>query len=275
MIELPEAIVLSDQINHSLSGKMIANVIAARSPHKFAWYFGDPQGYPALLTGRTFDKAVPQGGMIEITLDDDTMLLFCDGAGLRYYHAGEKKPDKHQLLIEFDDQSALVISVQMYGGLWAFKEGRNDNPYYLGAKNKPFVLSEKFSLNYFLKMMEVIPDTLSMKAALATGQRMPGLGNGVLQDILYTCGLHPKKKLKSLQQSQLDQLFNSIKTTLATMAFEGGRDTERDLFGCNGGYKTRLSKFTTEKPCSLCGNIIRKEAYMGGSIYYCPECQPL
>ena len=59
------------------------------------------------------------------------------------------------------------------------------------------------------------------------------------------------------------------------MTFEGGRDTERDLFGCLGGYKTRLGKNTAGKPCPVCGDIIKKEAYMGGSIYYCPTCQKL
>lgn len=41
------------------------------------------------------------------------------------------------------------------------------------------------------------------------------------------------------------------------------------------GYKTKLSKNTVDKPCPVCGNIIKKEAYMGGSIYFCPTCQKL
>ena len=40
MIELPEAMVLSKQLNESIRGKRIMNVIAAHSPHKFAWYHG-------------------------------------------------------------------------------------------------------------------------------------------------------------------------------------------------------------------------------------------
>ena len=48
------------------------------------------------------------------------------------------------------------------------------------------------------------------------------------------------------------------------MDANGGRDTERDLI---------LSKNTSGKPCSTCGDIIKKEAYLGGSIYYCPTCQ--
>ncbi len=59
------------------------------------------------------------------------------------------------------------------------------------------------------------------------------------------------------------------------MASQGGRDTELDLLGKPGGYQTILSKNTANKPCRVCGTIIRKEAYLGGSIYYCEKCQKI
>ena len=59
------------------------------------------------------------------------------------------------------------------------------------------------------------------------------------------------------------------------MADGGGRDTETDLFGNPGGYTTLMSRNTVGKPCGSCGAVIVKKAYMGGSVYYCPECQPV
>lgn len=55
MIEIPEANVLAKQILHSLSGKTLMSVEAAHSPHKFAWYHGDPALYARLLTGKVID----------------------------------------------------------------------------------------------------------------------------------------------------------------------------------------------------------------------------
>lgn len=43
MIEIPEALTLADQINNTIREKNIVNAIAAHTPHKFAWYHGDPQ----------------------------------------------------------------------------------------------------------------------------------------------------------------------------------------------------------------------------------------
>lgn len=70
-----------------------------------------------------------------------------------------------------------------------------------------------------------------------------------------------------------ENLFQSIKSTLLTIVANGGRDTEKDLYGRNGGYKTLLSKNTYKEPCPKCGGTIIKENYMGGSIYYCSTCQ--
>jgi len=213
--------------------------------------------------------------MLEIKVDD-TVLVFSDGVNLRFHRKDEKRPPKHQLLLEFEDLSALSASVQMYGGLWAFKDGEFDNIYYRQAKEKPSPLSDTFDKAYFdglVSQPEV--QKLSAKAFLATEQRIPGLGNGVLQDILYNAKIHPKKKLSSLTDSDLELLFSSVKNTLAEMTAQGGRDTEKDLFGTFGGYRTKLSKKSINKPCPICQTVIKKQSYMGGSIYYCEGCQKL
>jgi formamidopyrimidine-DNA glycosylase len=200
MIELVEAIVLTAQLNKTIKGKKIKDVIAMKSPHKFAFFHGEPDKYPALLTGQIVKEIQANGGQIEMKFGDIS-LVFGDGVGLRYYEKNEKKPDKHQLLIEFKDQSSLIATVQMYGFLWCFQDGEFDNPYYLVAKEKPSPLSEEFDRNYFDRIV-LAPgmEKLSAKALLATEQRIPGLGNGVLQDILYHARIHPKKKVKDFSE---------------------------------------------------------------------------
>ncbi|MGB4200285.1 MAG: zinc finger domain-containing protein, partial [Thermotogota bacterium] len=185
-------------------------------------------------------------------------------------------PKKDQLLIGFEDGSYLSAVVQMYGGLWCFPSGSFDNPYYLSAKSKPFALSDAFNQQYFEELIDN-PDMQKMpaKGFLATEQRIPGLGNGVLQDILFRAGLHPKRKIGTLTKEEKSLLYKILKTTLKEMAEFGGRDTERDLFGACGGYQTQMSKNTAGKPCPRCGETIAKEAYMGGSVYYCPNCQKI
>jgi formamidopyrimidine-DNA glycosylase len=275
MIELPEAVSIAGQINKTIYGKRISGVVAGYTPHKLAWYYGDREKYSQLLLGRSIGKATSFGGLVEIKVGNAN-ILFGEGVGIRFHDRNEHHPAKHQLLIEFEDQSAISASVQMYGGMGSFVEGELDNPYYKVAREKPSPLSPEFDKVYFKGIISPqAVQKLSLKALLATEQRIPGLGNGVLQDILFNARMHPKKKVGTLSEKDREVLFNSVKDTLSAMASQGGRDTELDLFGRSGGYKTVLSKNTANSPCPVCGTIIRKEAYMGGSIYFCEKCQTL
>ena len=275
MIELPEALNIARQINDTALGKRVACVIVAQTPHKLAWYYGEPSKYADLLVEKPIEKANACGGMVEIEAGNARILLG-EGVGIRFHREGEPRPARHQLLIEFDDHSAISASIQMYGGIGAFLEGELDNIYYRVAKEKPSPLSSAFDtlcFHHLISAQEV--QKLSLKAVLATEQRIPGLGNGVLQDILFNAKMHPKKKVSTLTTAERDALFGSVKTTLSAMAVQGGRDTELDLFGLPGGYRTILCKKTFGRPCPVCGTGIKKEAYMGGSVYYCEKCQRL
>jgi formamidopyrimidine-DNA glycosylase len=275
MIEIPEAETLSSQIKATVVGKVITAVEAAHSPHKFAWFQGDPADYSRLLVGKSISGAQPVGGMVDLSADDIKIVL-SEGANLTFHLPEEPLPKKHQLLIQFGDGSSLTVSVQMYGGILVFGRGDEKNPYYITAMEKPSPLSVNFDYAYFESMLSPPKMAkLSAKALLATEQRIPGLGNGTLQDILYNAGVHPKRKVSTFAQDEIIALYQSIKTTLAEMVSQGGRDTEKDLFGCVGGYHTKCSKKTVGSTCCVCKEMIEKANYMGGSIYFCPGCQPL
>lgn len=274
MIEIPEAIVLAAQLKETLLGKTVKKVIANQSPHKFAWFFGDPQAYDDYLVGEVVAGTSTTASFVKIHFDSAT-LMFAEGIKLAFLTPGEKLPQKHQLLIEFEDESRLVASVQMYGGIWCYTE-EPEIDFYKSALEKPTPLDDAFSFDYFKGlMMEDAVIKKSVKAALATEQRIPGLGNGVLQDILYNAKIHPKRKMNTLSDVEMEKLYASIKSTLHEMVMKGGRNTEKDIFSCSGGYKSKMSKLTKGEPCPLCGTSIQKMAYMGGSVYVCEGCQPL
>lgn len=276
MIEAPEALYISGQLNQTIKGKKITYVSAGYTPHKFAWFYGDPENYSTILLNKTVGETHSYGGLIEIEVEDVRILLG-DGVNLRHYSQGEKIPEKHQLLIGFEDESCLIGSVRMYGGLWCFPDGSFEcgfSPYLESAKSKPQVLSDVFSKEYFLGLINSNEkQKKSAKAFLATEQTIPGLGNGVLQDILYKAGIHPKTRINTLSDNKKENLYFCVKTILQEIFQAGGRNSETDLFGKSGGYIPFLSKDTSGKPCPRCGETIRKENYLGGSIYYCIECQ--
>ena len=274
MVELPEAYVLSKQIEQTLVGKTIRSAIANEHPHSFAWYSGDPTAYGAMLEGKKISGSNPGtgytcGGNTEILCDD---MLLVINTPIKYHEPGKKLPKSHQLLVEFTDGSHISCTVQMWGAMMccsSFHEcPKRQDP-------TPSPLDDAFDENYFDALCKNVKPSLSAKALLATEQRIPGIGNGVLQDILFNANIHPKRKLETIGDADRKKLFYSIKTTLKKMYDLGGRDTEKDLFNKHGEYQTILSKNTLDFPCSRCGERLVRQSFLGGNIYFCPKCQPL
>jgi formamidopyrimidine-DNA glycosylase len=274
MLEIPETATIGAQAAEMLTGKTVSDVVTATSPHKFAFYNGDPENYPDLLVGRTVTGAAGHGAFVTIRFDRDLRLTVGDGTNLKFGWPENPRPEKHQLLVEFADGSFLAFTVAMYGAIYAFR-GEFDNPYYKGSLEKISPLEPAFDRAYFDAIRAKSKPNLSAKAFLATEQRIPGLGNGTLQDILFRARIHPRRKISTLSEMDWTTLFDTVKQTLREMTDLGGRDTEKDLCGQSGAYRTILSKNTCKNPCPVCGAPIVKEAYLGGAVYYCPVCQPL
>ena len=66
MIEAPEALCLSEQLNGVIKGKVVTDVIPCYTPHKFTFFNGDPEAYPGMLLGKTVDGACAYGGMVQM-----------------------------------------------------------------------------------------------------------------------------------------------------------------------------------------------------------------
>lgn len=274
MMEIPEASTLAQQAAASVVGRTVTHVEAAHSPHRLVGWTGDPATYPALLTGRELTGATASGGHLELAAGD-LHLVLSDGVRPLLLPVGQPLPNRHQLHLGLDDGRNLVVTVAMYGGIQVWRAGEPVNRYLDVARRAPSPLTEAFDRRHFDRLLRDAPQTLSTKALLATEQRIPGLGNGSLQDVLWNARLHPRRKVASLSDDERDRLFTSVTGTLRDMARAGGRDTESDLFGDPGGYATVLGRLTLDQPCRRCGGSIRKEAYLGGAVYWCTTCQLL
>lgn len=272
MLEFPEVFTMTQQLREHVVGLKVKRVLPPAKEHKFCWYQGDPAGYDAAIKGCEITGADGFGIYVELGFDNGMKLCFNDGVNARLIRA-QDAPKAYQLMIELQDESALVFTVAMYGGI-ILHDGGYDNEYYLKSQQAISPIEASFPA-YFEQTFEQSKPTLSAKAFLATEQRFAGIGNGVLQDILFQAGIHPKQKIGSLTQGKKQGLLAATVDVLKQMAAQGGRDTEKDLFGKPGGYRTLLSKNTVAQGCPRCHGAITKEAYLGGSVYYCATCQPV
>lgn len=272
MIELPEAITIGQQVQQALAGRMVTGVYGATHLHKFTFFSDTPEAYVRMLVGRRVEAAEGKGIFVDVRFEGDVYLSIFDGINMRYGERSATVPGKYQLLLTFDDDTFVSFTTSMYGGIYVFHKSI-DNKYRTLSQESVSPLSDAYDEARFENLIASEKKNISAKALLASEQRIPGVGNGVLQDILFHASIHPKRKIFSFSDGEKRALFLSLKTTLQQMTGGGGRDTESDFFGNRGRYKTQLSKNTYGLPCSRCSNAIVKEAYMGGSVYYCPVCQ--
>lgn len=273
MIELPEARTIAKDLRKEIIGKKIVGVLGNFTDHKFTFYYGEPNNYKEILLGKKITKINDRNYYVEIEIED-CIVLFRDGANIRYYDNRSDFPEKSKLLLEFNDGSFINVTTSMYSFISVFKKEEDmNNKYYDIEINGVGALDKEFTIDHFKNLLNEKTIKLSIKAFLATKQRILGIGNGVVQDIMFNAGLNPKRKMNTLNIDEVDKLYTSVVNTLSEMVKLGGRDTEKNIYGENGKYKTILSNINYKKGCPNCNGEIKKEQFLGGSIYYCRNCQ--
>ena len=73
--------------------------------------------------------------------------------------------------------------------------------------------------------------------------------------------------------AERQRLHQAIQEILQEAVALDGRQEECDLFNQPGGYQRLMSSQTAGNPCPTCATPIEKTNYLGGAIYYCPNCQ--
>src|SRR5512140_3491061 len=149
MLELPEITTLCRQLTSSVAGRTIKQVTVLSSPHKFAFLNRSAEDYPRLLVGRTLNEFHACGNYAIMNLDNDLSLVLGDMGGRLLYHpAGEDLPQKHQLLLQFEDQTSLTLTLQMWGAILLLEPAQLASHSRLSHLS-PAPLDDAFTLEHF------------------------------------------------------------------------------------------------------------------------------
>ncbi len=272
MIELPESIVLAHKGSHLFKGLKITNVTANKTSHSFCWMNKEPSFLAHELVGKKISEVVASSHYLRFIFDDETELATGEDV-IFSYKSKEKESEKHQLLLLFDNDMILEFKIKLYGFILFGKssELKTSWPYYQKALDAVDPLSPKFTYEYFLEATGLNQTSGSVKQALSTNQHIPGLGNGILQDVLFNAHLQPKHKVSSLTDDEKHQLYMSFLSTLKIMITQGGRNNVSHFENDFGHYDVLMQ--SNRDRCPVCSATLVKEAYLGGKVIYCPQCQ--
>ena len=117
----------------------------------------------------------------------------------------------------------------------------------------------------------------AIKSLLLNQERIAGIGNAYVHDILFFARLHPLRTIDTLSDDEVEALWDGIQKGLKPALKKGGAFYERNLYGKRGGFKMKdiIVGYREGKPCPACGEKIVKIKTGGTSSFICPKCQPL
>lgn len=272
MIEIGEAKWLKDEMTDLLSGLKIIKVEMMHKPHKFCFLNHASHDFEMVLPDKTIQTVKQSGHMIRLVLNYDRELVFFEDF-IFEYKTIENVSTQNQMVLYFDNEMALEIRVKLYGFIAVGKtdELLESDLYYRRALSVADPLTPQFSYDYFMEQTHLNEPKHTVKMALAAEQKIPGLGNGTLQDILFIAKLRPERKVESLHESEKVALYEATKQVIQSIYQKHGRSSFVSMLGEKGQYDVTMNP--KRGFCPICQTNLIVKNYLGGKVVYCPHCQ--
>lgn len=116
-------------------------------------------------------------------------------------------------------------------------------------------------------------------AALLDQSIVCGIGNVYRSEILFLCGIDPRRESRSLSEEEVACVWETARTQLR-LGVNGGRIVTVDPADVGARNRRQLKKderlyvyHRDEQPCRRCGTSIQKTELGGRHAWFCPEEQ--
>lgn len=271
-MELPEITILAEQMAREIVGKQIVDVEVA-NPKCLNQTLEE---FRETVIGSAVTSVRAMGKWLNIGLGPDHVLLFSPGMGADIIHfkPDVELPEKCQIKFLLSDKTGFTIRVWWFCYLHLMpKESLGEHK--LTSRLGLTPLDDRFTLEYFKQLLRSKGG--SIKNLILDQKNVAGIGNVYVQDILFKARLHPRRKVKSLTDKEIQTLHRSIRSILHESISLDGLAYEKDFYGNKGRFGAKQFKiaYKTGEPCPICKTTIEKIKTGSTSSYICPKCQTL
>lgn len=133
----------------------------------------------------------------------------------------------------------------------------------------PDPLAADFTLDSLRQILSA--KRAQIKGVLRDQRQIAGIGNAYSDEILHLAKLSPFAPSNSLNEQQLELLFESTQTILReAISSATGKPAAELKDAKRSGMRVHAR---TGLPCPVCGDTVREVAYADRSLQYCPRCQ--
>lgn len=271
MAELPELMILAEQMGAELAGKRLAQV----EIHQEKCLNLPPDEFGAQLVGRSVEGSYNRGKWVCLRLSQGGHLLLNLGMGANiiYYRPDEEWDPQHRVRFHFEDGSGFTCRFWWFGHAhFCTDDGLAQHRQ--TASLGPLALSPQMDRERFGALFD--RGRARVKNVLTDQKRISGIGNVYVQDILFSARLHPLHPVADLPADGAERLYRGMVETLERAYEKRGLAYENDFYGQPGGVTVDdfLVAYREGKPCPACGTTVEKIKTGSTASYVCPACQP-
>ncbi len=272
MPELPEVEALALDLRGRLCGRAIARVdIAAFSALKT---FDPPL---TALNGAFVEDVTRHGKFLDLTTSAAHLAVHLSRAGwIRWRDEVPKTPPRPSnkspiaARVVLDDDTGLDITeagTQKRLALYVVHDPA-DVPGI--ARLGPDPLADEFSID-LLRRILADAGRAQLKGVLRDQSVVAGIGNAYSDELLHAAGMSPFKAASSVDEAELQVLYDAIRTVLSDAVDRSRGLAAADLKAEKKGHLVVHGR--TGQPCPVCGDTIREVSFADSSLQYCPTCQ--
>jgi formamidopyrimidine-DNA glycosylase len=277
-VELPETLILAEQMTQSILGKKIksCNLQDYQKLQRVGFINRNLEDYDR-LSGCIIKSIAHRGNVIRLQMNKKMNLVLCPdyGAEILFHKDQETLPKKHHLKVDFSDGSYLTVRQTGMGLIYSASDNEIEKLYVIKREfsDIPSPVGEPdFTIERFSEMLD--RKSQNVKAALVGKTAVVvGLSNAAFQEIIYKARIHPKRNTFTFTKDEKNDLFDSMKQILNTRICNGGKEKWVNLYGQSGRYIPVMGPNMRGKVCPECGTAIEKIAHGGGQVFFCPHCQ--
>jgi formamidopyrimidine-DNA glycosylase len=269
--ELPEVETVRRDLESALRGRRIKSVAVTRDR---AVRRQTHDEFVAMLQGRRIDGVRRHGKFLIVELDDgDVMVGHLRMSGqLRVTRRNDELAKHTHVVIDLDDRLQLrFVDPRTFGELFidtVTTTGRPQSLVHLG----PDAL-ERFTAAAFHARLV---GTRNVKTALLDQTIVAGVGNIYADEALFAAGLHPLRRVDSLNLAEATDLRREMTRILRAAIKSRGTTFDDfayvDAYGRRGGFTPKVYG-RAGKPCVRCSTPIERLVVAQRGTHVCPTCQ--
>jgi formamidopyrimidine-DNA glycosylase len=215
------------------------------------------------LLGHRFEEPDRHGKWLIAWTSGPTVLIHFGMTGDLSWSEGSAGRHRHdRVIFVLDDGELRYRNMRKLGGVWL--AGGPDDVAAMLAALGPDALGVK--RRQFLELLDRRRGRL--KAALMDQRLVAGLGNILVDEILWQARVHPSTLIQRVSESQRDLLYTKMRDVLrrSIEEFDSGGRKRRSLSQVRG---------LPGAACPRCGTLLGRTVIAGRTTYFCPRCQPL